>query len=73
MANEGGNVIIINHERTKRTKWSVIYVDEAITYEEGEFHPTYGFYVGRPFQIRNKASGRLMDIDVSNKKIIIKT
>jgi len=55
-----------------RTKWSVIYVDENNTFITGEYHPDYGFYVGRPFLIKNKASGRVMDM-TSDNNIVIKT
>lgn len=29
MATEGDNVVVINKERSLRTKWTVIYVDDA--------------------------------------------
>jgi hypothetical protein len=74
MAVSGDNVIIINHEKSTRTKWTVVYVDEnwkpkepeppkPKDYKIGEYVPEYGLKYGVPFYIVSQlGENRYMDM-----------
>jgi hypothetical protein len=59
---EGTNVIVFNKHAGLNQQWDIVYIDDIKPeLSIGDFHPEFGFYIGKEFSLVSKWGGRYLD------------